>query len=136
VLIESDLFIAVIKDKDRLKPAATKIMEDIQSGRMEDAYASVAAIQEVIFWLVREGRSDEVLSTVNILLNVKNLEWVDLSKEICLNASAIMKEFKLSPFDSYHAATAISRDNKIISSDHVYDKIKSLERASLASISP
>lgn len=91
-------------------------------------YASVAVLQEIIFWLLRENRSKDIITTINALLNVKNLEWVDLSKDICLNAAALMEEYKLSPFDAYHAATAMSKDNKILSSDHAYDKIKSIER--------
>lgn len=43
-----------------------------------------------------------------------------------------MEEYKLSPFDAYHAATAMSKDSKILSSDHAYDKIKSIERIDLS----
>lgn len=133
MLIESDLFIAIIKDKDRLKPAATMVLEAIERGEIKDAYASVGAIQEIIFWLLNEGRSTDILKTVNALSNIKNLEWVDLNKDICINAAALIGEYKLSPFDAYHAATAISKDSKIISSDHAFDKIKSINRTNLSS---
>lgn len=133
MLIESDLFIALLKDKDRLKPAASEILKAIEDGRIKDAYGSVAVLQEIIFWLLNEGRSSDILTTINIVSNTKNLEWVNFDKDICLSASAIMEEYKFSPFDAYHAATAISRDSKIISSDHAYDKIKSISRINLLS---
>ena len=89
-------------------------------------------IQEIIFWLLRENRSKDVVTTINALLNIKNLEWIDLNKDICLSAAALMEEYKLGAFDAYHAATAISKDSKILSSDHAYDKIKSIERIDLS----
>ncbi len=132
MLVESDLFIAVIKERDRLKPAASSILENIEAGKVAGTYASVAVIQEIVFWLLREGRAADILTTVDALLNIKNLEWIDLSKDLCLNAAALIEEYQLSPFDAYHAATAISRDSKILSSDHAYDKIKSIERVVLS----
>ncbi len=131
MLVESDLFIAVMKEEDRLKPAASTILENIETGRIKGTYASIAVIQEVIFWLLNEGRGGDILKTVNALLTIKNIEWVGLSKEICLNAAALMEEYHLSPFDSYHAATALGKDSKILSSDHAFDRIKSLERYDL-----
>ncbi len=132
MLVESDLFIAVIKERDRLKSTASNILENIEAGKISGAYASVAVVQEIVFWLLREGRATDILTTVDALLNIKNLEWIDLSQEICLNAAALIEEYQLSPFDAYHAATAISRDSKILSSDHAYDKIKSIERVALS----
>lgn len=128
MLVESDTFIAVIKERDRLKRAASNIIEGIENGEIREAYASVAAIQEIIFWLLKENRSSDIITAVNALLNIRNLEWVELNKEICLNAAALMEEYGLGPFDAYHAATAISRDRRIVSSDHAFDKIKSVER--------
>ena len=128
MLIESDMFIAIMKERDRLRRAASNIIAGIESGRIGGAYASVAAIQEVIFWLLRENRPSDIIAAVNALFNIKNLEWVGLNKEICLNAAALIEEYNLSPFDAYHAATAISADNKIVSSGHAFDRIKSIER--------
>jgi len=39
-----------------------------------------------------------------------------------------MSEYGLSPFDAYHSATAIARDKKILSTEHVYDRLKGVER--------
>lgn len=47
---------------------------------------------------------------------------------MCLNASVLIDEYGINPFDSYHAATAISGDKKILSTEHIYDRIKGIER--------
>ena len=94
-----------------------------------------AAIQEIVLWLLRENRSSEIIMAVNAITNIRNLKWIDLNREICLNAAALMKEYGLSPFDAYHAATAINMDGKIISSDGAFDRIKSVERIDPLSLS-
>jgi len=49
ILIESDLLLAIIKKEDRLKAAAERILEKIDSGELKGVYASTAVIQEVVF---------------------------------------------------------------------------------------
>ena len=135
MLIESDTFIAVMKERDRLKHAASNIIARIEAGKISGAYASVAAIQEIVLWLLRENRSSEIIMAVNAITNIRNLKWIDLNREICLNAAALMEEYGLSLFDAYHAATAINMDGKIISSDGAFDRIKSVERIDPLSLS-
>jgi len=52
-----------------------------------------------------------------------NIEWVPLDPDTCLKATILIKEYTISPFDAYHAATALSRDATIISTDHAYRRI-------------
>jgi len=59
---------------------------------------------------------------------MRNVEWVAVTPEICLTASLLINEYKTSPFDAYHAATAIPRDKTILSTEHIYDKIKGITR--------
>jgi len=128
VLIESDLLLAVIKKEDRLKPAAEEILEKIDSGKLKGVYASTAAIQEVIFWFYNRQLLSELSLAVNLLSHLRNVEWVAITPEICLTASLIINEYKAYPFDAYHVATAIPRDKTILSSEHIYDKIKCITR--------
>jgi len=58
------------------------------------------------------------------------LEWIPLTKEIFLTASALIEEYNLGAFDAYVAATALSKDGIIVSSNHIYDKIKGIKRIS------
>lgn len=134
MLLDSDIFIAVIKEEDRLKHVSLKILKAVEKRKLRGAYASVASVQEIIFWLLNRGLKDKVLLTVSRLFELRNLEWVPLTKEIFLTASALMGEYKLGAFDAYIAATALSRDRVILSSDHVYDKIKGIKRIGLEEI--
>jgi len=128
ILIESDLLLASMKKEDRLKPVAERILEEIDSGKLEGVYASIVTIQEIVFWLYNRQLFNEIVKVVNILLYLKNLEWVKLTPEICLTASILINEYNISPFDAYHAATAISKDRVILSTEHVYDRIKGINR--------
>jgi predicted nucleic acid-binding protein len=63
-----------------------------------------------------------------ILTHLQNVEWIAVTPEICLTASLLISEYNVTPFDAYHVATAIFRDKTILSTDHVYDKIKGIKR--------
>lgn len=116
-----------MKQEDRLKPVAEEILQKIDSGRLS-VYASTASIQEIIFWFYNRQRFSDLTTAVNILAHLRNVEWVAIAPEICLTASLLINEYSISPFDAYHAATAIFRDKTILSTDHAYDKIKGVRR--------
>ena len=126
MLIESDLLIPLIKKDDRLREASEKVLNQIKSRRLTGAYASTVAIQEVVFWLYNRGLHQEAIQAVNALKLLPNLEWVPLSPDICLQAAIIMKEYGVGPFDAYHAATSLSRDSIVMSTEHVYSRIPGL----------
>lgn len=128
ILIESDLLLAFVKREDRLKPLAETILAGIDTGQLKGFYASTATIQEIVFWFFNRGLAKELVDAVNALIHMRNLEWVGITPAICLTASVLMSEYAVSPFDAYHAATAISRDKKILSTEHIYDRIKGVER--------
>ena len=128
ILIESDLLLAVIKKEDHLKPAAETILEKIESGQLKGVYASTVALQEIIFWFYNRQLLSQLTQAVNVMTHLCNVEWVPITPEICLIASLLIDEYKTSPFDAYHAATAIPRDKTILSAEHIYDKIKGITR--------
>lgn len=128
ILIESDLLLAAIKKEDRLKFAAAKILEKIDSGELKGIYVSTAAIQETIFWFYNRQLFDELTKAINFLTHIRHIEWVPLTREICTTASLLIGEYGIAPFDAYHLATAISMDKTILSTEHVYDKIKGITR--------
>lgn len=128
ILIESDLLLASIKKEDWLKPVAERILEEIDSGRLKGVYASTVTIQEIVFWFYNRQLLNELARVVNILLHLKNIEWIELTPETCLTASILISEYNISPFDAYHAATALPRDRTILSTEHVYDEIKGIKR--------
>ena len=119
---------AAIKNEDRLKLPAERILENIDAGKIKGVYASTAAIQEIVFWFYNRQLLKELTAAINILSHLRNIEWIPLTPEVCLTASLLISQYKLSPFDAYHAATAISRDKTIVSKEHVYDRIKGVTR--------
>ena len=130
MLLDSDIFIAILKEEDRLKQPSLKILKAIERRKLKNAYASVASIQEIIFWLLNRGFKDKILLTVSRVFKLKNLEWIPLDEEVFLTASALIEEYALGAFDAYIAATALLKDRVILSSDHIYDKIKGIRRMS------
>jgi len=128
ILIESDLIMAFVKKEDRLRPVAEKILTQIHMGKIKGVYASVATLQEVIFWFYNRGLLRELVEVLNAVIHIKNILWVELTPEICLTATLLMREYRISPFDAYHAATAIVKDKTILSTEHVYDRIRGLRR--------
>jgi predicted nucleic acid-binding protein len=117
-----------MKESDRLKPTAKAVLEKIDSGELKGIYASVAAIQEIVFWFYNNRLVNDLTKSVSILTQLRNVEWVALTPEICHMASMLMKDYSIGPFDAYHCATAIFRDKVIISTDHVYNKIDGITR--------
>jgi bifunctional DNA-binding transcriptional regulator/antitoxin component of YhaV-PrlF toxin-antitoxin module/predicted nucleic acid-binding protein len=128
ILIESDLLLAAIKKEDRLKPVSAKILYAIDSGKLKGVYASTAAIQETIFWLYNRQLFDELIKAVNFLSHVRHIEWISLTPEICTAAALLIGEYNITPFDAYHLATAISMDKTILSTEHIYEKVKGVKK--------
>ena len=117
-----------MKRRDRLKPAAEKILGLIASGSIGDIYSSTATFQEIIFWFFNRGMLSEMVQAVNALSHVRGIRWIDISPAICLTATLLMREHDINPFDAYHAATAIREDKIILGTEHVYDRIDGIER--------
>lgn len=117
-----------MKKDDRLKPVAEKILNRISSGELINVYASTATLQEIIFWYFNRDMPSEMTTATNALTHLENVRWISLTPDICLTASMLINEYGITPFDAYHAATAISQDKRILSTDHVYDRIKGIER--------
>ena len=128
ILIESDLLLAYIKKSDWLKPAAEKILSRVASGDIPDTYASTATLQEIVFWFFNRNMHRELVQATNAMTHMRNMRWIDISPEICFTASMLIKEYEINPFDACHAATALFEDKAILSTEHVYDRIKGVRR--------
>ena len=128
MLIETDLLIPLFKKSDRLAPISEKILTDIQNGANKGVYSSTATIQEIVFWLYNQGLHRESIDAVNALSSIKNIEWIPITPKICIDATILIEQYKLSPFDAYHASTALSRDSIILSTDRAYDRVNQINR--------
>jgi predicted nucleic acid-binding protein len=132
MLIETDVIYAFVKESDRLKPVADKIIWRIKEGALGDVCASREALHELYYVSMREGVTlDEYIHRATALTSIDNLVFLPTTSEIDLLALTLMKQYGLgSIFDAYHAATTLNQvnDHTIVSTDHVFDRIPGLKR--------
>lgn len=132
MLIETDTIYAFVKNSDRLKPTAEKLIWRIKEGELGEVAASREALHELYYVSMREGVTlDDYISRAAALTSIPNLRFLPTTPEIDLLALVLMRQHGLtSIFDAYHAATALNqvKDHTIISTDHVFDRIPGIKR--------
>ncbi len=132
MLIDTDILIAHLKDKDLLKDVADKLLLRIVNGDFGEVLISREVIHEIYYVLSQIGFSKrEILNRVGALTSIPNLKWVPTTVDVDLLAIALMDQYGVtSIFDAYNAATCLlyDRDRKIVSTDSVYDRIAGLTR--------
>lgn len=132
MMIETDILYAFVKETDRLKDTADKLLWRIKEGELGEVAASREAIHELYYVSTREGVGvEEYIARVAALTSIPNLSFLPTTTEIDLLALTLMRQHGLtSIFDAYHAATALNqvKDHTIVSTDHVYDKVPWLTR--------
>ena len=131
-LIETDVLVAHLKDRDWLKDVADKLLLRIAKGDFGEVLVSREVIHEIYYVLSRTGLSRrEILNRVGALTHIPNLKWIPTTVDVDLLALALMDQYGISSiFDAYNAATCLlyDKDRKIISTDNVYDKVVGLTR--------
>ena len=132
MMIESDMLYAFVKEADRLKQIADRLMWRIKEGELGEVAASREALHELYYVSMREGvRLEEYIARAAALTSIDNLRFLPTTSEVDLLALTLMRQHGLeSIFDAYHAATAMNqvKDHTIISTDHIFDKIPWLTR--------
>ena len=131
-MIETDTIYAFVKNSDRLKLMADRLIWRIKEGELGEVTASREALHELYYVSMKEGVTlDEYIARVAALTSISNLRFLPTNAEIDLLALILMRQYGLSSiFDAYHAATALNqvKDYTIISTDHVFDKVPGLKR--------
>ncbi|GAB6946987.1 hypothetical protein JCM16161A_11170 [Vulcanisaeta sp. JCM 16161] len=132
MLIDTDILIAHLKDRDWLKDVADRLLLRIVNGDFGEVLVSREVIHEMYYVLRRVGLNNrEILNKVGALTSIPNLKWVPTTVDIDLMALALMDQYGLtSIFDAYNAATCLlyDKDRKIISTDNAYDRVLGLSR--------
>ena len=123
---------AYLKKKDWLKPTASKVIADIQAGRIPGIKASTEVFHEIYYVFSDSAAISVILADEAKIATIKNLDFVELGFEVYLAALNIIDTYRLpSIFDAIYAATALSAkvpDHTILSTDEVFDRITSLKR--------
>ena len=132
--IDSNVFIyPVIYQTESQQKAkkAKEILLKIEKGEIS-AHTSTLTWDEVV-WVVGKvlGRDDGI-NQGKKLLGFPNLEFINVDEGILTLAQNLLNKYKLSPRDSIHAASAVSRKIKaVISDDKDFDQVKEITRAPL-----
>ena len=110
---------------------AKEILLKIEKGEIS-VHTSTLTWDEVV-WVVGKllGRDDGI-NQGKKLLGFPNLEFINVDEGILTLAQNLLNKYKLSPRDSIHAASAVSRKIKaVISDDKNFDQVKEITRAPL-----
>ena len=127
---DTDIFIAILKKRDRLKRPAIEIFKAAEEGKIKLS-TSAATIVEVLFFIYEYEIQKHGKRILNDLFNLK-VEFVSLPSEIGLEAVALMDRYDVTPLDAIHAVMAGA---EILSTDKAYDKmgLKRVDPADLTS---
>ncbi|MFC4540453.1 PIN domain-containing protein [Halosolutus amylolyticus] len=113
VFVETDFLIALVKDSDWLKQRAEEVLEE------HEVVTSPFSYLELL--IIRERHEYDY---VRLFANMLDLVPVrtDEERQIVLKAVHYYEE-GMTPFDSFHAATAETHGLAIFSSDKAYEEV-------------
>lgn len=117
---DTDFFLALLKEKDWLKENAEKILE----GHKGSIWTSIVTVTEL--FLIAKKYNLDPIALCSSLLSICEVKGAE--SDLLLRAAHYMKK-GLGVFDAFHASYAF--DGEIVSSDKVFDSIKSLKRVRL-----
>ena len=96
------------------------------------AYTSLLTWDEFVYVLRKEKGKDIAGEESKKFLNLPNLVFLDVKRDILFKAQELISEHNLRPRDAIHAASAILNGiNEIISDDEDFDRLKELKRVKL-----
>ena len=121
--IDSNIFIYSVTSVEEEGRKSLAILEKISSGKLI-GYTSVLTFDEV-FWKLKKVLSlDKALEVTENMFKMLNLKFLDANMDIVMKAHGIIKQYKLAPRDSIHAATCLLNNIPvIISDDSDFDKL-------------
>jgi predicted nucleic acid-binding protein len=122
--LDSDIIFALLKLSDRHQSFATQIAET-----KEELYTSTITLTELAIVVKREMSDDLSMNLMEaISRKFPKLKIVSTDAKSFNESMELRKKYGMGIFDSLHAAIALNHDKRIASTDHVYDRIKILNR--------
>lgn len=120
--IDADVFLALLKEKDRYKIAAEKFLQQHKGKKLA---TSTITCLEIWFYLYKYGlgeRALEAIRAVQLICDIIEISFSDLQ-----TSTLLASQYHLSPADAVHANIALSHES-IVSSDKAFDKVGGLKR--------
>lgn len=133
--IDSNVFIYPVIYENQLKAKKAKeLLLKIEDGEVS-ASTSVLTWDEVV-WVVSKvlSRTDGI-NQGRKLLSFPNLEFISVDENVISLAQILLDKYDITPRDSMHLASAMTKKIKtIVSDDKDFDQIKEVKRIPLLSI--
>ena len=117
---DTDFILALVKDTDWLKENAVNILKE-NKGKIK---TSISVMIEVA--LMCKKFKVNTMNTFAHIFEIINVD--DETYSVCMRAALYIEKYNLNVFDAFHAASC--KDEKIISSDDVYESV-GIERVRL-----
>jgi len=129
-IIELDLIIGFLSDKDKNHIIATKIFHNIKNNALKDIKIPTSALLELELVLKsKRVPESEITKDIIHLIEFPNISEFPLDSRVLVLAQKLRAEyFGLTFFDSLHCASALLFDNTIINTDQLFDNIHELKR--------
>ncbi len=127
--IELDMLLAFLNELDRYHPAADRVFRRLRAGELRNAGVASSAYLELELLRKSRGHKEaEIRKDLEIFRKYPNLDERPLSALVQVKASEFRESFRLTYFDSLHAATAAMADGQIISVDDAFDRVRGITR--------
>ena len=132
--VDSNVFLYSVLYSPDLELKAKRAKEILQKIENKELSAATSTLTwDEVVWVATKllGRSGGITQGQK-LLGFPNLEFINVDEAIIAQAQSLMDKYKLSPRDSIHVASALSRKATIIiSDDEDFDQIKEIKRTPL-----
>jgi len=132
--VDSNVFLYSALYSPESEPKAKKAKEILQKIENKELSAATSTLTwDEVVWVSTKllGRSGGI-TLGQKLLGFPNLEFINVDESIIAQAQSLMDKYRLSPRDSIHVASALSRKATIIiSDDEDFDQIKEIKRTPL-----
>lgn len=126
-LLENDIIFAYLNEHDPKHDVAEKIFQKLHTGEIMVEISSVSMIEMELIYR-SEQMEDVLLRHMTAIVALPNVTYVPLTPDVVIASVYLRQTLNMTFFDSHYAATALSLDNKIISSNHAYDNVPGLTR--------
>jgi uncharacterized protein len=132
--VDSNVFLFPVlysADSESKAKKAKEILLQIEKGTLL-ASTSTVTWDEVVWVTTKLLGKTEGVTQGQKLLGFPNLKFISVDEEVIGQAQALIGKYKLSPRDSIHIASALSKKIKtILSDDADFDQIKEIKRSPL-----
>ena len=136
-VIELDMLIAFVNAADHNHTSAVRLFESITRNKSTRHQVATSAYLE--YELVHRSRGmkeSEIFTEISSFQALPHLGETGLPARTILRGLLLRQDYKLTYFDSLHAASAVLSDGRIISTDRAYDDVEGLERLEPSEFSP